>query len=91
MSLFNVDKSSGARLRPSINAQDTVPHRRAHGTDAISNRAENKTGSGRVTQKDDKIVVYQGETPRILIGVDPDDEFNIVVSRPGESVFDVFS
>lgn len=88
MTLINVDKESAGALNPSIDADDPVINRMAHGTSSIAPRAAGTTG-GRIVTKDDTITIYDTQNERIVIGRLPDGTYGIVVSAAGNDVSSV--
>lgn len=88
MSLLDTDKSSSTRSQPSLNASDgmdigAVKH---HATDGIAYRSEEGIHAPRVVQKDDQIIVFDGDFNKALFGRDGSGNYVVRIAKDG---FDV--
>lgn len=88
MAIHDVDLTGKGSPMPTNH--DHVMKRSADSTQSITNKLDDDTGA-RVEQRDGYISVYDGTDYRVLLGLLPDSTYGIVVSKPGEDVYDVFS
>lgn len=83
MSLTDVDKSSTRRISPTVNASDVLATEvvKSHATEGIAYRSEEATGTPRVIQKDDQIIVHDGTTNKALFGRDGNGVYVVKVAK----------
>lgn len=76
--------------RPNPTNHDVRIRRHADSTQSITNKLDEDTGA-RVETRDGYITVFDGTDNRVIMGLLPDGEYGIVVTKVGEDAFDVFS
>lgn len=90
MSLHDVDYRGDMREAAMPATHDASSERKADGTTTITQKVDNKSGAY-VTTKDALILVNDGTNNRIGIGLLPDGQFNIIITKPGINITDAFA
>lgn len=55
------------------------------------NRTDVLSGQLRIEDGNNRLVLFDGTVNRMIIGVLPDGTVGVVISKPGEDVFNIFS